>query len=141
MHDARDDEAQLAGRRAADERHDPEDRKSDHDDELPAEDVGQPARGDHQRADRQHVAADHPLQVGSGTLKCLPIAGNARFSANQSICTISIEIEQAAMTSLSSRENPFGGGVGLRSQRSAPGEALHQRAHAVGPRRNPVRGD
>ena len=36
----------------------------DHDDLAAAEDVGQPARGHHQRADREHVAADHPLQVG-----------------------------------------------------------------------------
>ena len=40
------------------------------------------------------------LGVGGGRGR-----GNARFSANQSICTISIEIAQAAITSISAREN------------------------------------
>ncbi len=34
------------------------------------------------------------------------MAGSARLSANQSICTISIEIAQPAMTNFSSRVKP-----------------------------------
>src|SRR5260370_40803644 len=47
------------------------------------------------------------------------MAGSARFSANQSICTMSIEIAHAAITRRSDRENS-GGGPGTLPARSAP---------------------
>src|SRR5215472_16513697 len=64
MDHARNDEVELVGRGAADERHDAEDGEPDDDDHAAAEDVGEAARRHHERTDRQHVAAHDPLEVG-----------------------------------------------------------------------------
>src|SRR6266571_3876524 len=60
----------------------------------------------------------HCRSVG-GTPNCRAMAGSARFSANQSICTMSIEMAHAAITRRSDRENS-GGGPGTLPTRGVP---------------------
>jgi hypothetical protein len=45
------------------------------------EDIADAAGGHHECAQREHVDADHPLQVGCGRFRSNAIRGNARFMA------------------------------------------------------------
>jgi len=58
---ARDDQPDLIGGDAAEDRKQSKKPQAEHDDFSSTKNVGQPASGDHERADREHVAADDPL--------------------------------------------------------------------------------